>query len=467
MPNLAALDVYIPDLCRDSFAFFKAFIWRRYIRAAHLTLLDKKLEAVTRYVETGGAEGIGQLLIEMPPRHGKTQSISRLFPAWFLGRNPDRRVILTSYGASLAEQNSRYVRSIIRSQRFSYAFHGIQLSQDSKARDAWNLAAPYEGGLIAVGKAGAVTGKGADLIINDDPVKNRAEAESELQRDKDWAWWINDLMTRREPSAAVISVMTRWHFDDLHGRLRNYESDQWDSVRLPALAEENDPLGRPIGAALWPSRFSREDLLKMAKVDYTFNSLYQQNPMPPSGGLFKREKFRIIQDPPMNIRRYVMYWDLALSEKTSADYTVGCLLGETSNREFIILEIVRLQVDWDELPDHIEKVILRLPEKVVHGIESNFYHGRAVKKLLQRPSLHRHTIRSVLVETDKFTRALPVAGRVGEGVVYCLNRVWTEDLIRELTVFPKGPHDDQVDAVAGAYLMLDDKGLQAERKRYA
>jgi predicted phage terminase large subunit-like protein len=292
-------------LAQRSLTAYKRLVYRRYQHALHLDALDRLLEQVTLYVETGGKEGIGRAVIEMPPRHGKTMSVSKLYPTWHLGRNPDHRIMLVSYGASLARKNSRFARTMMRTDRYQAIFGGVAASDNglvywdlsgsltldphSAAAEAWDLAPPYEGGMDAMGIDGAATGKGAHVLIIDDPIKNRADAESELIRDKIWEAFIDDLMTRLEPGGAVIVMMTRWHEDDQIGRLDKYDPEGWVHLRLPALAEENDPLGRAPGEALWAARYPVETLLeiKRKRSPYSWASLYQQRPIPREGGLFK------------------------------------------------------------------------------------------------------------------------------------------------------------------------------------
>lgn len=459
--SLAGVD---PELLRlvlsvahEDFTAFKQVVWRRYQNARHLQFLDHYLMQVLRYVETNGEEGIGRLLLEMPPRHGKTQNVSRAFPAYFLGRNPDKRVILTSYDKSLPEGNSRWVRTLVQMPNYQAIFPFVELSTDSKAKDRWDLMSPYIGGLTAVGKGGAVTGKGGDLIIIDDPVRNRKEADSALQRNNDWDWLTNDLWSRKEPGAAIISIMTRWHSDDIHGRLRQYQDGEWTIIRLPALAEKDDPMGRLEGEALWPERFTEADLRQIWAdiLDYPFYALYQQSPQPREGGLFKQNKFKIIENAPDNIVALYMFWDLALSEKASADFTVGTLIGLTSDGEIIVLAVHRIQKDWSEIPDFIEETILKYGTKPIYGIEQVFFHGQAVRTLLKRPKLLKYRIKGIRVDTDKYSRAAPAADRVNAGLVYVLNRAWTQDWLTELTAFPFGANDDQVDSFSGAFNMLD------------
>jgi len=167
----------------ESLTAFKRHMWRRYVHAAHLDLLDRKLEDVTRYVESGGREGIGRLIISMPPRHGKTMTTSRLFPAWFLGRNPHKRVMLVSYGQSLANKNSRAARNFVRAPVYRELFPSVHLAEDSAAVMEWEIGGTAgEGGVTALGVDGASTGKGAHVLLIDDPHKGRKEAESKTMR---------------------------------------------------------------------------------------------------------------------------------------------------------------------------------------------------------------------------------------------------------------------------------------------
>ena len=463
------LDDVVAMAVRSDFTAFKRFAWSSYQHQPHLALIDSYLKQVARYIETDGKEGIANLRIELPPRHGKTITCARLFPAWFLGRNPEKRVILASYGQSLATKNSRAVRSVVRQPRFSQVF-GVSLAEDSHAKDAWDLATPHEGGLDSVGKGGALTGKGAHLIITDDLVKSRAEVESALTRERDWDWFTNDLLTRKQPGAAHISIMTRWHNDDIHGRLDIQQGEAWTKLVLPALAEENDPMGRQPGEALCPPWFDRQALLDtQAKIgEYPFGSLYQQAPTARTGGLFKRHNLQTIEYyQPTHRDRVVRFWDLALSERTSADYTVGVRMRWQPDGRWIVEDVQRVQKEWDQIPDFIEAVALRDGRSVPVGIETAFFQSRAVKALLKRESLMGYRIAGIAPDADKYTRALPFAARVGERMVHVLSRPWTQDYIDELLAFPLGGHDDQVDASSGAYTMLEKAPIQATTQRYA
>jgi predicted phage terminase large subunit-like protein len=436
------------------FLTFKKQLYPRYEHASHLELIDQALMSAVRYVETKGAEGHGFWIIECPPRHGKTKNISHLFPAYVLGKHPDWRVILASYGTTLAHKNSRFARNLIASPLYRELFPSIELSHDSKAVDAWNLEG-HEGGMDAVGVGSGVTGKGMQIGIIDDPVKSREEAESEVIRDKVWDWFTDDFYTRREPGGAIIVVLTRWHMDDLVGRLLKNEPDKWRRLRLPALAEEDDPLGRPVGQALWPDRFPVDVLrdIESTMGAYSWAALYMQSPVLAEGGIFKLAWFANPINKPPEIVYCYRYWDLAMSEKTTADFTAGVKIGQGTDGHWYILDVAHARVDWGDLTAFMAKVILEDGASVQQGIEEKGYMSRAIADLNQDPRLRGYAIFGYPVDTDKVTRALPFAAKCAAGLVHVVNAHWTQNYIEELCSFPNGMHDDQVDASSGAWAM--------------
>lgn len=449
---------------------FCKVVYPPWLDSPHLGLILTALREVSRYIETRGAAGIGRLRIELPPRHGKSQLVARLFPSWMLGRTPSLRIILASHGAQLSEGHSRYIRNTIRGTAYQSIFPRARLSDDSQSREAWDMAEPYNGGLLAVGTGGSVTGRGAGLLLCDDLVKSREEVESAAARDKLWEWYVNDLLTRQEPAAAIIHIGTRWHLDDLLGRLDSQEPEGWHVIRLPALAEENDPLGREPGAALWPARFDRPALLEQraSMGDYSFQALYQQQPVAASGGIFHRAQFNIIDSPPSDLKTVVRFWDLALSEKTTADYTVGAKLGLTDSGRFVVLGIDRFRLTWKAAQDRIVQTALLDGPKVQIGVEKVLFQVAAVEELIRRPVLHDYSIKGYAPHGDKLTRSLPFAARVDAGMVDVVRGPWTQDFIDELCSFASGKHDDQVDAATGAYTMLGVKPpIKAITIRYA
>lgn len=441
---------------RRDFPVFCRIGYRPYTEPPHLRMLNAALVEVERYIATRGAEGIGRLRIELPPRHGKSVSVARLFPAWMLGRHPNLRIIIASHGAGLSEGHSRFVRNTLRSTTYRTIFPAVALADDSQDRASWDMQEPLLGGLLAVGTGGSVTGRGAGLIICDDLIKSREEVESEAARDKLWDWYTSDLLTRQEPHAAIIHIGTRWHMDDILGRLAMREPGNWHVIRLPALAEADDPLGREPGAALWPDRFDRAAILQQAESmgDYAFSALYQQSPISSAGGVFARDRFNLIDSVARSIREQVRFWDLAISEKKTADYTVGTLIGQTDDGRFVVLDVQRLRLGWQACMDKITQVALADGPATRIGIEKVLFSAAATVQLLQRPELSRHTLRGIEVHKDKLTRALPFAARVDAGLVDVLRRGWTSEFLDELGAFPNGRHDDQVDSACSAYEMV-------------
>ena len=245
----AGVELARRELARRYLSDFCGYVYRGYPQASHLAVLHRHLQQVERYIATGGREGIGRLMVNMPPRHWKSTTTSVLFPGWVLGRNPDVRAIVTSYNGSLAFGFSRRTRNLLQDTPFSNLFGGqrstqapVELSEDSRSVEAWDIEG-HRGGMAAAGVGGGLTGKGADLLIVDDPHKDRAESESQAKREAVWEWWTSTARTRLERGAAVVVIQTRWHLDDLSGRLlqqmaNDPEADQWVVLSLPAVAEE-------------------------------------------------------------------------------------------------------------------------------------------------------------------------------------------------------------------------------------
>jgi predicted phage terminase large subunit-like protein len=440
-----------------NFTSFKRLVDRRYRHAPHLAALDAALIEVTRYIESGGAQGLGRVIVEMPPRHGKSLSVSRRFPPWFLGRNPDKRVMMVSYSASLAEKHSRAARNLMRSPFYQGVFPGVKLADDSRAVDSWDIGG-HEGGVDALGVGGSATGKGADLLDLDDAVKSRAEAESAVFRDKTWDWFTDDLYTRLEPGAAVVMTMTRWHEDDLAGRCLAQMPGVWKVLRLPAIAEAQDPLGRTEGAALWPERYPLETLRTIEDTlgSYSFASLYQQRPLPAGGRLFDTTKITVLETAP-ECTQTVRFYDLAVTARRSSDYTAGLKLGKLADETFVVLDVWRGQ---RELPDVHEAIV---QNAAIDGpgtrirLEAEKAGIVGLQFLLRDPRMHAYTVDAVPPEGDKYTRAGPVAARVNAGRLVLARGAWNRAFIDELATFPAGAHDDQVDALSGAYAMLSTK----------
>jgi predicted phage terminase large subunit-like protein len=407
----------------------------------HQLFLYKTLHRVT----TGECK---RLIITMPPRHGKSETVTIRYAAWRLERDPKLNIILGSYNQKLANSFSRRIRAIVEER--------IPLAKDKRSADEWET--QVRGGVKAVGVGAGITGFGGSLVIIDDPVKNRAEAESRTMRDNVWDWFNDDIYTRLEPGASIILIQTRWHEDDLAGRLLKQSADGgevWEKVDLPALAEDSDPLGRPIGEALWPERYSSQDLeaIRRQQGTYSFSALYQQQPVPSDGGLFKRAWFQhIVSRPPIGLA-WARGYDLAVSTKTTSDHTASFRCAFDRSGNLYIADGFRRRIEY---PEQRRYVIDRVREErnTSHGIE-NALHGQAlVQDLRQDVKVRGRPIEAIRVDADKITRALAWAGLAEDGKVILVQGTWIDDFVDEVCSFPYGSHDDQVDAVSLAVRML-------------
>ena len=482
------------ELARRQLIPFAWYTFRQYQAAAVHRLLGSYLEQVERYVATGGDEGIGRLMIFMPPRHGKSELVSVRFPAWFLGRNPDLRVILASCTGSLAMTFSRKVRAIVMDEPFQGVFglksgigEPVALSQDSRAVDAWDLEG-QRGGLVAAGVGGSIIGRGANLAIIDDPFKDRNEAQSQATRDRIDDWYRSTLYTRLERGGAVVLMHQRWHEDDLAGRLlkrmigespEGDVADQWEVLCLPALAEEwsgaveradvvralqegwyrsVDALGRAPGEPLWAGKYGLAALarIKAAVGSYEWDALYQQRPRNLEGALIKAHDIKIIGEHLLPEKLEIArYWDLAVSGREGADYIVGGKVGRHRDGRLFILDVIKLPGPWAAARPKMVQAMNR-DNGVEQGIEVSGQQGGYYQELVRDPKLARVAIRPVNPQKvgNKRVRANVWASRIEDGLIYMLRGPWNDDFVSEALSFPRGAHDDQVDAVSGAVQML-------------
>jgi len=387
-------------------------------------------------------------MIFVPPRHGKSEMVTVRYPIFRLERDPTLRVIITAYNQTLSDKFSRKARKIAQTRG------RIMISQERKAVNDWETV--QGGGLRSAGVGGGITGLGANLIIIDDPVKSREEASSLTIRDRVYDWFTTDVYSRLEPDGAVILIMTRWHEDDLAGRLLSRHPSEWTVVRLPALAEADDPLGRSPGEALCPARYPVDELLRIKSVlgSWAFEALYQQHPMPLEGGLFKREWFsKFVDAVPVQVEARVRYWDKAATSG-GGDYTVGVRMSRTADGLFYVEDVVRGQ--WS--PGERDRVIAQCA--ALDGAETQIWFEQepgssgvdSVQALIRM--LAGYSVHANRATGSKEVRAEPFAAQCEVGNVVLVKGEWNSAWLDEVLTFPSGQHDDQVDATSGAFTAL-------------
>lgn len=428
---------------------FAQAVDKRWKFAKHLKVLDRALtDTIT------GTDGIRRLLISMPPRHGKSELSSKYLPAWYLGTFPDKQVIVAGYGAEFAEEWGAKARAVLN--EFGWMF-GVSVSKDTKARSSWGIDG-RRGGMKAVGVDGSLTGRGADLLIIDDPIKNAKEAASETYRNGNWEFWRAAAYSRLEPDGAAIVIQTRWHEDDLTGRILAHEEEfgeKWRKVILPAIAEDGDALGRQPGEALWPERYNIDRLAPIQRTQgsYWWSALYQQRPAPEGGLIFKRHWFETVPEAPAQVNKAVRYWDKAGTE-AGGDYSVGALLVERDGL-FYVVDVVRGQ--WSALERNriIEQTAqldaLRYGGKITIWVEQEPGSGGKESAELTVRQLAGHYVKSERVTGEKTTRWRPFAAQCEAGNVKLVKGAWNSPFIDELCIAPNGTHDDQADAASGAF----------------
>lgn len=423
--------------------------------ALHHALLLRELEALTR-------GSIDRLMVLMPPGSAKSTYASVLFPAWWFVQHPSSGVIATSHTADLAEHFGRQVRNLIveHGPRLGYS-----LKSDNRSAGRWQIST--RGEYFAAGVRGPITGRRADLAIIDDPIKSHAEADSPSYRDHVWNWYRTELMTRLKPGGRVVLIMTRWHEDDLGGRLLASEAAEWRALRLPALAEENDPLGRVPGAPLWPEWEDAAALRRKRSAvgERVWSALFQQTPRPPTGALFKVSQVSLADDLP-GCGRSVRAWDIAATAERDAsdpDWTVGLKLHRDEAGRFTVLDVIRLRGTVHEVNQTVARTAREDGVGVTIGIPQD--PGSAGKFMVQQFATllaGYHLVCSP--ETGaKITRARPISAQIEAGNFSVLRSSWTAAFVEELRDFPLGRKDDQVDALSRAFSMLTDAAVPARR----
>lgn len=411
-----------------------------------------------------------RLMLFLPPRHGKSTLASIAFPAWHLGRNPQHEFISCSYSGSLAMGFSRKVRGLLREPTYKTSFE-TRLDPESQSAEAWLTSAG--GGFVAAGVGGGITGKGAHVLVIDDPVKNREDAESQNNRDANWDWYTSTAYTRLAPGGGVLVILTRWHDDDLAGRLLKAGSeggDEWEVVRYPAIAEEDEAF-RETGEALHPQRYNTSALERIRKAvgPRDWSALYQQNPVADDGDYFTRDMLAYYDSDDIDTDRMRFYcaWDLAIGQRDRNDYSVGIVIGVDEYDQMFVMDVVRGRFDGFELVEQILDLYEVWRPSMV-GIERGHIEmalGPFLQKRIKERGLHEVYIKDLKTgRRDKEARARAIQGRMQQGMVFLpRDAVFTGPLAAELLRFPNGVHDDQVDALAWLGLMMTEFATFFER----
>lgn len=401
----------------------------------------------------------GRLIISMPPQEGKSQRASRWFPHWVLTRNPDTRIAIASYEHGVARRWGRAIRTDLS----QHPETGLAIADDQGAQHDWRLAG-HEGGVYSIGIQGALTGRPVDLLIIDDPFKDRAQAESKTIRDNVWDWWTDVASTRLAPGAPVVLIMTRWHHDDLAGRLLNApDGDRWRFLNIPAQAtDDDDVLGREPGEFMVSARGRTREDWERRKVQVgprTWASLFQGNPTPDQSGVFPSDWPRYghevwtVNDQgqrlvPSTFDRVIQSWDLAFKATDTSDFVVGQVWG-LSNGKAYLLDMLRRRLDFTQTCDAILATTARWPQAQAVFVEDKANGPAVITSLRSRvPGL-------IPVEPDggKYARAVAVQPFTAAGAVVLPEAALlpnVQELIDEARDFPNGQHDDAVDALTQA-----------------
>lgn len=442
--------------CSAHLGAYTAATFPAFQCAAHHRVLIDALHDV----ESGECK---RLIVCMPPRHGKSLLISQHFPAYYLGLHPDRQIIAATYAQDFADGWGRRVRNQLADAEFYGAiFPETRLRSDSRAASRFETT---KGGVyVALGREGQATGRGAHLLLIDDPIKDSQEADSDAIRKQVREFYSATAYTRLMPGGAIVLVMTRWHEDDLAGWLmRDHAHEGWRVISMPAVAEDYDDMGRQPGDALWPEQFPR-DVLDLTRRTFEAGgqarhwwSLYQQQPHAVEGAMFQPDRILIGHDvPPASAGNDVRAWDLAATAG-GGDATVGVRVRRTLTGDlarFWITDVVRLRGAPHEVEEAIVTTAKRDGRAVTIRIPQDPGQAGKAQAAYLVSRLQGFRVVALPVSGDKATRAGPAASQVNVGNVSMVQAPWNAPLIAELRSFPAGREDDQVDALSDAFNAL-------------
>lgn len=420
----------------------------RYEPNWHHETISRELERI----ESFGDRDYKVLLVFVPPRHGKSELCSISFPAWYLGRNPDKEIITVSYSAELAQDFGGKTRGIVSGEAYPHIFQGLTLKEDEQAKAKWKT--NKGGSYTSVGVGGAITGRGANILLFDDPIKNREEAESEVYREKVWQFFTSTAFTRLEPRGVVVVILTRWHVDDLAGRiLANGQLKQrCKIIHFPAIATERE-IKREKGEALWPERFDVQALeeIKNTIGPYDWSALYQGSPILGEFQEFKLDEWRkTIGEAEVEMKRCQRYLtvDTAISKKSQADYTGFCD-NRVDSENFWYLRAWRMRLGAEELVDALFSLQVKHRYDKI-GIERTVYLDGLKPYLDSEQRRRNHFLPIVELSHEQTKKEIRIRGLIPRYAAKSIYHIQGEcnALEEEQLQFPNGLHDDVLDATA-------------------
>lgn len=447
------------EKAQTKFLNYVSEMWPGFISGRHHALMAKKFEDI--------AEGkIRRVIINMPPRHTKSEFASYLLPSWFLGKFPEKKVIQCSNTAELAVGFGRKVRNLVGSEHYSKVFPNVSLRQDSKAAGRW--ATSGGGEYFAIGVGGTVTGKGADLLIIDDPHSEQEAAQGDpTVYSRVYEWYTSGPRQRLQPGGSIVIVMTRWSELDLTGRvmkdaLSRDKGEEWEIIELPAIM----PSGKPLWPEFWP--IDQLEALKEELPISKWNAQYQQSPTGEEGALVKREWWKVWdkEDPPP-CHFIIQSWDTAFTKSERADFSACVTLGvfylgeNTQDPHIILLDALQKRMEFPELKDkamshyqYWEPDTLLVEAKAAGA--PLVFELRAMGIPVTEYTPSRGTRQ---VSNDKFARLNSVTDLFRSGKVWCPDTRWAHEVVEQMAAFPNAEHDDLVDATVQALLRFRQGGF--------
>jgi predicted phage terminase large subunit-like protein len=438
------------DKSRSNFIDFARYAWPEAIFSSH----HKKMADAFDRIINGTLK---RLIINMPPRHTKSEFSSYLLPAYAMGRKPDLKIIQATHTGELAVRFGRKVRNLMDTQNYKDLFEGVELQADSKAAGRWETSKGGE--YFAVGVGGAMTGRGADLLIIDDP-HSEQDAASQLALDNAWDWYSSGPRSRLQPGGAIVVVMTRWGTKDLAARLiksqNSPNSDKWEIIEFPAIFDEHTPKERP----LWPSFWKLEELqaVRASLSTQKWNAMYQQRPTSDEGAILKRERWRIWEKDDLPPVEYIIQsYDTAYSKKETADYSVITTWGvfyptEDSGPNILLMDMRKGRWDFPDLKRMAkDQYMYWRPDNVLIEAKAT---GVTLQQELRRMGIPvtMYSPGGRRAGQDKVSRAHAVAPMFESGMVWAPDTYWAQEVIEECASFPNGDNDDIVDSTTQALL---------------